>query len=146
MPSQMGHSRPGPAGRRSSHVRYAPKATVGHQNAIGRDGPATDIASASIPNSLEQRSKWRCRPAASLRANEFASVASRRSGYGRIKSRERQRSLSAPAPFQCKLTKLGWPQNQSPPSSASRRDSRPLPLLRSTGTSHGQCPVSLRQQ
>jgi hypothetical protein len=37
------HSRPGPAGRRSSHVRYAPKATVGHQNAIGRDGPQTDI-------------------------------------------------------------------------------------------------------
>ena len=35
----LGHSRPGPAGRRSSHVRYAPKATVGHQNAIGRDGP-----------------------------------------------------------------------------------------------------------
>ncbi len=33
------HSRPGPAGRRSSHVRYAPKATVGHQNAIGRDVP-----------------------------------------------------------------------------------------------------------
>ena len=41
--SQMGHSRPGPAGRRSSHVRYAPKATVGHQNAIGRDGPLGDI-------------------------------------------------------------------------------------------------------
>ena len=40
----MGHSRPGPAGRRSSHVRYAPKATFGHQNAIGRDGPLTDIA------------------------------------------------------------------------------------------------------
>jgi hypothetical protein len=40
----LGHSRPGPAGRRSSHVRYAPKATVGHQNAIGRDGPMTDIA------------------------------------------------------------------------------------------------------
>jgi hypothetical protein len=38
----MGHSRPGPAGRRSSHVRYAPKATVGHQNAIGRDGPCVD--------------------------------------------------------------------------------------------------------
>jgi hypothetical protein len=29
--SLMGHSRLGPAGRRSSHVRYAPKATVGHQ-------------------------------------------------------------------------------------------------------------------
>jgi hypothetical protein len=28
--SALGHSRPGPAGRRSSHVRYAPKATVGH--------------------------------------------------------------------------------------------------------------------
>jgi hypothetical protein len=38
----MGHSRPSPAGRRSSHVRYAPKATVGHQNAIGRDGPQPD--------------------------------------------------------------------------------------------------------
>jgi hypothetical protein len=40
--SALGHSRPGPAGRRSSHVRYAPKATFGHQNAIGRewDGPA----------------------------------------------------------------------------------------------------------
>jgi hypothetical protein len=37
----MGH--PGPVGRRSSHVRYAPKATVGHQNAIGRDGPQADI-------------------------------------------------------------------------------------------------------
>jgi hypothetical protein len=41
--SALGHSRPGPAGRRSSHVRYAPKATVGHQNAIGRDGPDADI-------------------------------------------------------------------------------------------------------
>jgi hypothetical protein len=40
--SALGHSRPGPAGRRSSHVRYAPKATVGHQNAIGRDGPQAD--------------------------------------------------------------------------------------------------------
>jgi hypothetical protein len=39
----LGHSRPGPAGRRSSHVRYAPKATFGHQNAIGRDGPKADI-------------------------------------------------------------------------------------------------------
>jgi hypothetical protein len=39
----LGHSRPGPAGRRSSHVRYAPKPTVGHQNAIGRDGPKADI-------------------------------------------------------------------------------------------------------
>jgi hypothetical protein len=40
--SVVGHSRPGPAGRRSSHVRYAPKATFGHQNAIGRDGPCVD--------------------------------------------------------------------------------------------------------
>jgi hypothetical protein len=40
--SALGHSRPGPAGRRSSHDRYAPKATVGHQNAIGRDGPCVD--------------------------------------------------------------------------------------------------------
>jgi hypothetical protein len=28
--SAVGHSRPGPVGRRPSHVRYAPKATVGH--------------------------------------------------------------------------------------------------------------------
>jgi hypothetical protein len=41
--SALGHWRAGPAGRRSSHVRYAPKATVGHQNAIGRDGPLADI-------------------------------------------------------------------------------------------------------
>jgi hypothetical protein len=41
--SLEGHSRPGPAGRRFSHVRYAPKATVGHQNALGRDGPDSDI-------------------------------------------------------------------------------------------------------
>jgi len=40
--SPSGHSRPGPARRRSSHVRYVPKATVGHQNAIGRDGPEGD--------------------------------------------------------------------------------------------------------
>jgi hypothetical protein len=40
--SALGHSRPGPASRRSSHVRYAPKATVGHQNAIGRDVPQAD--------------------------------------------------------------------------------------------------------
>jgi hypothetical protein len=38
----MGHSRPGPAGRRSSHVRYASKATVSHEDAIGRDGPHPD--------------------------------------------------------------------------------------------------------
>jgi hypothetical protein len=42
--SAWGHSRPGSAGRRSSHVRYAPKATVGHQNAIGRDGPKCELA------------------------------------------------------------------------------------------------------
>jgi hypothetical protein len=41
--SALGHSRPGPAGRRTSHVPYAPKATVGHLNAIGRDGPTADI-------------------------------------------------------------------------------------------------------
>jgi hypothetical protein len=41
--SALGHSRPGPAGRRSSDFRYAPKATFGHQNAIGRDGPKADI-------------------------------------------------------------------------------------------------------
>jgi hypothetical protein len=46
--SQLGHSRPGPAGRRSSHVRYAPKATFGHQNAIGRDGPKPDSCGAAI--------------------------------------------------------------------------------------------------
>jgi hypothetical protein len=45
--SLLGHSRPGPAGRRSSHVRYAPKTTVGHQNAIGRDGPQPDSCSAA---------------------------------------------------------------------------------------------------
>jgi hypothetical protein len=40
--SALGHWRPSPAGRRSYHVRYAPKVTFGHQNAIGRkwDGPA----------------------------------------------------------------------------------------------------------
>jgi hypothetical protein len=46
--SGLGHSRPGLAGRRSSHVRYAPKATVGHQNAIGRDVPTRDVS--SLPN------------------------------------------------------------------------------------------------
>jgi hypothetical protein len=46
--SALGHSRPGPVGRRSSHVRYAPKATVGHQNAIGRDGPKGDIATFQV--------------------------------------------------------------------------------------------------
>jgi hypothetical protein len=45
--SLLGHSRPGPAGRCSSHVRYAPKATVGHQNAIGRDGPFSDSGTAA---------------------------------------------------------------------------------------------------
>jgi hypothetical protein len=50
----LGHSRLGPAGRRSSHVRYAPKATVGHQNAIGRDVPKADIAPPhSTTSSLE---------------------------------------------------------------------------------------------
>jgi hypothetical protein len=44
--SALGHSRPGPAGGRSSHVRYAPKATVGHQNAIGRDGPIATFCDA----------------------------------------------------------------------------------------------------
>jgi hypothetical protein len=41
--SALGHSRPGPAGRRSGHVRYAPKATVGHQNAIGREWAKTEV-------------------------------------------------------------------------------------------------------
>jgi hypothetical protein len=41
--SALGHSRPGRAGRRSSHVRYAPKATFSHQNAIGRDGPTAEV-------------------------------------------------------------------------------------------------------
>jgi hypothetical protein len=41
--SLLGHSRPGSAGHRSSHVRYAPKATVGDQNAIGRNGPLATI-------------------------------------------------------------------------------------------------------
>jgi hypothetical protein len=46
--SALGHSRPGPAGRRSSHVRYAPKATVGHHNAIGRFGPKADIPAFAV--------------------------------------------------------------------------------------------------
>jgi hypothetical protein len=41
--SALGHSRPGPAGHRSSRFRYTPKATVGRQNAIGRDGPKAVI-------------------------------------------------------------------------------------------------------
>jgi hypothetical protein len=45
--SGLGHSRPGPAGGRSSNVRYAPKATFGHQNAIGRDGPEADSCTAA---------------------------------------------------------------------------------------------------
>ena len=32
----MGHERPGRAGSGSGHVRFAPKATVGHENAIRR--------------------------------------------------------------------------------------------------------------
>jgi hypothetical protein len=36
--SASGHSLPGRASSKSDHVRYAPKATVGHQNAIDRDG------------------------------------------------------------------------------------------------------------
>ena len=51
--SALGHSRPGPAGRRSSHVRYAPKATVGHQNAIGRDGPTADSCTAAKRTSFD---------------------------------------------------------------------------------------------
>jgi hypothetical protein len=53
--SALGHSRPGPAGRRSSHVRYAPKATVGHQNAIGRDGPNADILQRSNNGNVGQQ-------------------------------------------------------------------------------------------
>jgi hypothetical protein len=34
--SAMGHERPGRAGSGSGHVRFAPKATVGHENAIRR--------------------------------------------------------------------------------------------------------------
>jgi hypothetical protein len=51
----MGHSRPGPAGCRSSHVRYAPKATVGHYNAIGRDGPKADKVHRSNRNVIQSR-------------------------------------------------------------------------------------------
>jgi hypothetical protein len=47
-------------GGRFGHVRYAPKATFGHQNAIGRDGPTTDSCSAAylfdhLVGSSEQR-------------------------------------------------------------------------------------------
>jgi hypothetical protein len=57
--SALGHSRPGPAGRRSSHVRYAPKATFSHQNAIGRDGPTADIQ-LTTPSASDRRrgSPW----------------------------------------------------------------------------------------
>ena len=34
--SPLGHERPGRAGSGSGHVRFAPKATVGHENAIRR--------------------------------------------------------------------------------------------------------------
>jgi hypothetical protein len=34
--SHLGHERPGRAGSGSGHVRFAPKATVGHENAIRR--------------------------------------------------------------------------------------------------------------
>ena len=53
--SLVGHSRPGPAGRRSSHVRYAPKATVGHQNAIGRDGPFASFRTAEKQGPFRRR-------------------------------------------------------------------------------------------
>jgi hypothetical protein len=51
--SVVGHSRPGPAGRRSSHVRYAPKATFGqfceafgcsHVSGLFSNGRVTSIA------------------------------------------------------------------------------------------------------
>ena len=56
-PGSTRHSRPGPAGRRSSHVRYAPKATVGHQNAIGRDGPKADITPAAHNDASDERGR-----------------------------------------------------------------------------------------
>jgi hypothetical protein len=48
----VGHSRPGPAGGHSSNVRYAPKATFGHQNAIGRDRPKADQVQCSKKSGL----------------------------------------------------------------------------------------------
>ena len=41
--SQMGHERPGRAGSGSGHVRCAPKATVGHENAIRRLGAMSEL-------------------------------------------------------------------------------------------------------
>ena len=40
--SVWGHERLGRAGSGSGHVRFAPKATVGHENAIRRSGPCVD--------------------------------------------------------------------------------------------------------
>ena len=39
----LGHSRPGRASSRSSHVRYAPKATIGHLGAECRDVPIPEV-------------------------------------------------------------------------------------------------------
>ena len=49
----MGHSRPEPVGRRSSHVRYAPKATVRHRNAVCREGPRPDMTAVRHNDKLE---------------------------------------------------------------------------------------------
>jgi hypothetical protein len=77
--SALGHSRPGPAGRRSSHVRYAPKATVGHQNAIGRDGPTAEVEPA-CPSGLL------CSRMAHLGEEEFG-LAVRHQGYPHCRCR-----------------------------------------------------------
>ena len=45
--SQLGHSRPEQVGRRSRHVRYAPKATVRHRNAVCREGPKAPVSGCS---------------------------------------------------------------------------------------------------
>jgi hypothetical protein len=53
--SALGHSRPGPAGRRSSHVRYAPKATVGHFGSEGITARARVSSCPSPGGSLRSR-------------------------------------------------------------------------------------------
>jgi hypothetical protein len=45
--SATGHERPSRAGSGSGHVRFAPKATVGHGNAIRRYGPQADSCTAA---------------------------------------------------------------------------------------------------
>ena len=84
------HSRPGPAGRRSSHVRYAPKATVGHQNAIGRDGPKADSCTAA--NSRYRIIPSYLRPAAPLGIESKRAGASNAASHDCPPSRLKARS------------------------------------------------------